>query len=628
MKTAPRPTERAVRSAPSPRGWACRRLLPVALALGLALVGGSARASSTTRDADLNGETTDVIGGGDVHAYRLSLVSGTALRLRVRDADAQVSLTLRSPAGDVIAVDTARDARIDRTVRESGVFRVELTTSAAATQYELEFRGTAPSNGGGGTTTTGGTIHIDTPRGAQVRIEARRVGRHGAAPEILAVRDGSGRAVQFRVARSETNRQRLSAIPVSAPGGIDIDVRGRDGGDGEYEVRYKLVDVDDGRTSHSGGERESRTLVLSLAAGADPATVAASLGYTLKSVGDGFIVVETPSDRDGFEYEDAVGADDASTDVIAAEPDTFLNAPEGTQLNAVVVGSTLGRADVQQQPALQAMRASAAMRTATGMGVVIAVLDSGIDATHPDLAGHVLPGKDFVGMDDDPSEEQNGLDDDGDGQVDEGFGHGTFIAGLALTVAPDAQILPVRVLDTDGRGTVSAIASGIEWAVANGANVINLSLGMDASSGVLGDAVRYAIANGITVVAATGNGGAPASISFPASVAGVVAVTAVDPAGAPAAFANGGPAATVAAPGQAVIGPYPGNQYGAWSGTSFSAGLASGGAALLVQTQPTITPAAVVRRMRNTARPAPMTLRPAQRRRLGGGRLDLARLVQ
>lgn len=627
MTNASRPADRPLRTAPAARRPGVRALL-LTLAAGLALAGGVARAASATRDADLNGESSDYLLAGDVHTYRLSLVAGTALRLRARETDLPVVLTLRSPAGDVLGTDTGRDARVELTVRETGVFRVEVTPTAAATAYEVEFRGTAPSNGSGGETTTGGTIHLDTPRGAQIRIEARRVGDAGAPPEVLAVRDGSGRPVQFRVSRSEAKRQTLGIIPVSAPGGMDVDVRGRDGGAGEYEVRYKVVDVDDGHTSGSGGEREARTLVLSLAPGADPQTVADSLGYELKAVGEGFIVVETPEGRDGHEYEDAIGADDASADVTSAEPDTFLNAPEGTQINGVILGSDLGRTDVVNQPALQSMRASAALRTATGAGVIIAVLDSGVDATHPDLAGHVLPGKDFVGNDDDPSEEKNGLDDDADGQVDEGYGHGTFVAGLALAVAPNAEILPVRVLDTDGRGTVSGIASGIEWAVANGANVINLSLGMDANSGVLGDAVRYAIANGVTVVAATGNGGAPASISFPASVAGVVAVTATDPVGAPAAFANGGPAATVAAPGQALVGPYPGNQYGTWSGTSFAAGLASGGAALLVQTQPAITPATVVRRIRTTARPAPASLRPAARRRLGGGRLDLARLLR
>ena len=607
------------------------RLIALLLTVALLTVQ-AALADSKTRDARLGDDFENDVHAGETDTYRIDLVAGTDLSLRARDDERAVVLTLRDPAGQQVASRTAKDARIDVRVSTGGTYRIELQPSGDEVGYRLQIRGNPPSQTGGGTSApSGGTIHLDVPRGAVVRIEVKR--RSGATPEITAVRDGLGRDLGFSVSRRRRSKVRLRYIPVTGPGGLDVDVQGADGAEGTYEVRARIMAADDddhNSTAADDHERESRRLVLTLAPGADPATVAAALGYELKQVGDGFIVVETPEGREGFEYEDAADADDRSDDVLGAEPDTYVSAPDvpdGSQINGVVLGSDLGRSDVQGQTAIAQIRAAAAQKIATGTGVVVAVLDTGVDALHEALAGHVLPGRDVVDGDDDPSEAKNGLDDDGDGQIDEGYGHGTFVAGLVLAVAPNVQILPVRVLDTDGRGTVSNIAAGIEWAVNNGADVVNLSLGMDASSGILGDAVRYALTRNVVVVAATGNQGTSAAVNFPASISGVVAVTATDPVGAPATFANSGTGTIVAAPGASVVGPIPGGQYGTWSGTSFSAALASGGAALLVQTQPAITPAQVVTRVQRTARRrARLPLR--LRRRLGAGRIDLRRLLR
>jgi hypothetical protein len=609
-----------------------RRLARFAALVAAVVAASAADAGSSTLDVRLGDEIEQVVAAGDVHTFRLDVVAGTTFRVRARthDESGGVTLTLRAPDGSVVESRTGADVRISAVAAASGVHRAEVTVGTGSEEVDVHFEGETPSTGGGGGTTGAGTVHLDVPRGAVVRIEARRVS--GAPPEITGVRDGSGREIPVRVERAERRRVRLQAVPASAPGGLDVDVRGRDGADGTYEVRFRILDEDDAGPSSGEHERESRRLVLALAAGADPAQVAAALGYELKQVGDGFIVVETESE--GTEYEDAAGADDLLADVISAEPDLYVNVPEmkrpqGTQSQHVILGSDLGRTAVPDQPAMDQIRAAAALRVATGAGVKVAVLDSGADLAHEMLAGHLLPGFDFVDGDADPSEETNGLDDDLDGEVDEGFGHGTFVAGLVLAVAPNAEVMPVRVLDTDARGTVSSIAAGVEWAVRNGADVINLSLGMDTRSGVLADAINYAIASGVVVVAATGNGSQPAAVSFPASMPGVVAVTATDPATqGPADFANGGPAATVAAPGASVVGPYPGGRYGTWSGTSFSSALASGGAALVVQARPALVPAQVSARFRATARPAPAGLSRTQRRRLGGGRLDLGRLVR
>jgi len=191
--------------------------------------------------------------------------------------------------------------------------------------------------------------------------------------------------------------------------------------------------------------------------------------------------------------------------------------------------------------------ASAWYETRGATSVIVAVLDSGLRI---DAAGEqplsVLPGWDFVDDDDDP---------------DDGNGHGTHIASIiaqstdnghrAAGLSPDASILPVRVLDDDGRGTALDVAEAIYWATDAGADVINLSLAMSPlvrSSAVLADAVRYAATHDVILVAAAGNDGAGA-VSLPAALNAVIAVGAVTSAGDIAAYSNYGPALDLAAPG-------------------------------------------------------------------------------
>ena len=98
----------------------------------------------------------------------------------------------------------------------------------------------------------------------------------------------------------------------------------------------------------------------------------------------------------------------------------------------------------------------------TGEGALVAVLDTGVLASHEALAGVIAPGGyDFIDNDDDPTDTANGLDDDNDGLIDEGAGHGTMVAGIVHLVAPDTRILPIRVLDDEGRGTTFTLAKGI-----------------------------------------------------------------------------------------------------------------------------------------------------------------------
>lgn len=134
--------------------------------------------------------------------------------------------------------------------------------------------------------------------------------------------------------------------------------------------------------------------------------------------------------------------------------------------------------DLADQHAFAGLSLGTVHQVATGAGTVVAVLDTGVDAAHPMLAGRLLPGYDLIDDDPDPLDVANGVDDDGDGLVDEAYGHGTFVAGVVAQIAPDAAILPVRVLDADGRAELHTVIEGIDLAIEQGANVINMSFGL------------------------------------------------------------------------------------------------------------------------------------------------------
>jgi subtilisin family serine protease len=276
---------------------------------------------------------------------------------------------------------------------------------------------------------------------------------------------------------------------------------------------------------------------------------------------------------------------------------------------------------------LRALDVSTAWKYATGAGVTVAVLDSGVDAGHPDLAGQVLPGADFV-------------DGSTDGRRDF-VGHGTTVAGLiagrnndtggVAGIAPDAKILPVRVLDRENKyDDATVVAGGLRWAVDHGANVVNISLGGGARSDALADALNYAAVHDVVVVACTGNvapGTNSTEVWYPARESGVVAVAglnsaegiggaaagagsaAVPPAGAGgAAPANAlwpgsltGPPTVLAAPAVNLIGPRPGG-YWKVQGTSFAAPLVAAAAALVRSKWPTLDASNVINRLIRTAR--------------------------
>ena len=257
--------------------------------------------------------------------------------------------------------------------------------------------------------------------------------------------------------------------------------------------------------------------------------------------------------------------------------------------------------------------------------MLVAVIDTGIIASSPVLAGRIAPGgRDFVDGDLDPSDVGNGLDDDGDGLIDEGVGHGTFVASLILSVAPNARILPIRALNSDAVGTASTVARAIAYAVAQHADVINVSAGLQNQLLMIDQAIANAKASGVYVVAAAGNRNL-AQIDFPAGSSDVEAVTALDAGAQKAPFASFSSAVDLSAPGVDLIGWHPGGFTGTarWSGTSFSTALVTGCFALLKGHDPLTPNRDLWKRLEDTAASVD-AVNPAYAGRLGRGRIDLA----
>ena len=239
-----------------------------------------------------------------------------------------------------------------------------------------------------------------------------------------------------------------------------------------------------------------------------------------------------------------------------------------------------------QQWGIFAIGADRVWATTTGIGVIVAVVDSG-SGPHPDLAENLLPGRSFFGL----VESQDGSDIDASG-------HGTHVAGIIASaanngiggsgVAPNAQLLPIKVLDQAGQGDARDVAAGVRYAADNGAKVINLSLGGATESSSLTQAITYANDKGALVVAAAGNGGANDKPKWPASLDLTLAVTAVDQSNGATSFDQRGEYIDIAAPGTGIVSTVKGD-YGSSSGTSMAAGFVAGAAALLFAAEPRVT---------------------------------------
>jgi thermitase len=232
--------------------------------------------------------------------------------------------------------------------------------------------------------------------------------------------------------------------------------------------------------------------------------------------------------------------------------------------------------DVALQYYLDNIKAPQAWEYETGSSaVIVAVLDTGVDMAHIELASKLVEGYDYVDRDLIPQDMN---------------GHGTHVAGIIGAVTNNgvgmaglswgARIMPLRVLDAYGNGSYANTADAIRYAVDNGAQVINMSIGGTKYSEVLENAINYAASNGVTLVAATGNSGV-STVLYPAAFGAVIAVGATDSADQKAWFSNTGGAIDVVAPGVSIFSLYPGNTYRYISGTSMATPMVAGFAALL-----------------------------------------------
>jgi thermitase len=230
--------------------------------------------------------------------------------------------------------------------------------------------------------------------------------------------------------------------------------------------------------------------------------------------------------------------------------------------------------------------------------VVIAIVDTGVDSSHPDLASKIVGQYSYVGN-----------------NAKDGFGHGTHCAGIAAAatnndvgiagMCPNCGILSVKVLNDQGSGYISDVASGITYAASHGARVISLSLGGNGRTETLHSALAYAVANNALPVCAMGNSGSSSNTPEPAYWHDCLSVIATDQNGAKASFSNYGVKADVSAPGVAILSTMPTypvtltttygyrTNYDALSGTSMATPMVAGIAGLVLSHNPNLTPAQV-----------------------------------
>ena len=255
------------------------------------------------------------------------------------------------------------------------------------------------------------------------------------------------------------------------------------------------------------------------------------------------------------------------------EPDLVKHYNEGTNgitpgnVDALAAGNEIG---------LDRLREVVKDSTQT---ITVAILDTGIDITHPWLQGRIVSPYDAADDNNDPNDE---------------FGHGTHIAGIIAQNTPNnVKIMPIKVFSDEGDAPDSVIVKGIDYAVKHGANVINLSLGGYGTTSYLDKAIDYAISQGVTIVVSAGNDAKDVSRYYPAAFPEVVTVGATGENGDLLYFSNTGDAVDVCAPGEKIISSAPDNATGSKSGTSMASPLVASAAAMLLMENPARTPAEI-----------------------------------
>jgi subtilisin family serine protease len=280
---------------------------------------------------------------------------------------------------------------------------------------------------------------------------------------------------------------------------------------------------------------------------------------------------------------------------------------------------------ISQQWALRNIHAYEAWDITTGNNVTIALLDTGVSPSHPDLAGKLLQGYDFYNNDGDPSDDE---------------GHGTYTAGVAAAESDNGvgiagvcwgcNILPVKVLGSRGQGDDATIAQGIRWAVDQGVRIISMSLGGPEDTQVMRDAVQYAHDRNVLIIAASGNGQADGNQpNYPAAYPSVLAVSATNSNDGVTGFSTTGSFVDIAAPGvglwSTIWNPRDGDTYGVENGTSASCPHVAGAAALALTLRPDLSADQLTELLEAAADDQGA---PGKDPEYGYGRLNLLRTVQ
>ena len=266
------------------------------------------------------------------------------------------------------------------------------------------------------------------------------------------------------------------------------------------------------------------------------------------------------------------------------------------------------------------VHAPAAWDVTEGAGVKVAIIDTGIDLNHPDLAGKVDGGYSAITKTEKPEDYQ---DDNG---------HGTHVSGTVAAlrdgkgvvgVAPKARLYAVKVLDADGSGNLSDVIDGIVWAAKNGCQVANMSLGAPSDSDAMHRAVKFAKGSGMVIVAAAGNSGG--SVGFPGQYDEVITVSASDSDDKIASFSSRGPQVKFIAPGVDVVSDKLGGGFISYNGTSMATPHVTGLAALAVSQGWTglSGPDGVYNQLKKAAKPLPGLSADEQ----GAGMIDAGKLV-
>ncbi len=225
---------------------------------------------------------------------------------------------------------------------------------------------------------------------------------------------------------------------------------------------------------------------------------------------------------------------------------------------------------------IKKIEAEKAWPYAQGKGVRVGILDTGIDLNHFDLKGNIKGGVNILSPNRQPRDDN---------------GHGTHIAGTigavnndygVVGIAPQADLYAIKAFDRNGRANLSDIIRGINWAIDNKIQVLNMSFGFSEQSSIFSDAIRKAYNKGIVLVAASGNDGKNGTLDYPAQFNEVIAVSATTKEDTIAKYSNTGPNVDLAAPGDKIYSTWPGNSFRELSGTSMATGHVTGAVVLLL----------------------------------------------